>query len=90
VGEPTIDLDELREELEKLVLLEEVAERRQQLVEKRLDEAIAAGITPERIREELHLSKESLDRLLQGGPPTLAERLGISQTTAEDLSSDLT
>jgi hypothetical protein len=82
-------LASLREDLEKLVLLEEVAERRQLLVEERLDEAIEAGVTPERIREELRLSKESLERLLKHGAPTLAERLGVSEQTAENLATEV-
>lgn len=89
MNETSVDLDQLREELEKLIILEEVAERRQQLIEKRLDEAISAGVEPERLRDELRLSKESLARLLQGSPPALAERLGVSKETAENLSDGL-
>jgi DNA invertase Pin-like site-specific DNA recombinase len=84
-----IDLDRLREDIERLVLLEEVAERRQQMIEGRLEEAIASGMTPEQIRRELNLSKESVRRLLQEDPPDLAERLGISQETAENLKEPL-
>lgn len=87
--ESSPDLDLLREEIEKLVLLEEVAERRQQLIEKRLDEALEAGVTPEQIRGELKLSKESLERLLRDDPPNLAERLGISEQSAENLSQQI-
>lgn len=83
------DLDVLREDIEKLVLLEEVAERRQQLIEKRLDEALESGISAEKIRSDLKLSKESLQRLLEQDPPELAERLGISQQTAENLAEPL-
>jgi hypothetical protein len=81
-----LDIDALREEIEKLVLLEEVAERRQQMIERRLEEATHAGITPEAIRKELGLSKESIRRLLDQKTPDLAERLGISEETAENLS----
>jgi hypothetical protein len=81
------EIDELREDIEKLVLLEEVAERRQQMIEERIERALEAGLTPERIREELNLSKESLRRLVEKNPPELAERLGISQETAENLRS---
>ena len=84
-----MDLDALREEIEKLVLLEEVAERRQQLIERQLEEAIGEGITQETIRKELRLSKESIQRLLDQKTPDLAERLGISQQTANDLSQPI-
>jgi orotate phosphoribosyltransferase-like protein len=84
-----MDLDALREEIEKLVLLEEVAERRQQLIERQLEEAIGEGLTQETIRKELKLSKESVQRLLDQKTPDLAERLGISQQTANDLSEPI-
>lgn len=81
-----LDIDALREEIEKLVLLEQVAERRQQMIEQRLDEATHAGITPESIRNELGLSKDSIRRLLDQKTPDLAKRLGISEETAETLA----
>jgi hypothetical protein len=84
-----MDIGMLREEIEKLILLEEVAERRQQLIEQRLDEAVSNGMTAETIREELGLSKESISRLLNGKTPDLAERLGISDETAENLSQPI-
>jgi hypothetical protein len=83
------DIDALREEIEKLVLLEEVAERRQQMIEQRLDEATAAGIAPETIRKELGLSKESIRKLLDQKTPDLAERLGISDETADNLAQPI-
>jgi orotate phosphoribosyltransferase-like protein len=79
------EIDELREDIEKLVLLEEVAARRQQMIEERIARAIEAGLTAERIRDELNLSKETLRRVLHQDPPELAERLGISRETAENL-----
>ena len=85
--DPSIDIDTLREDIEKLVLLEEVAERRQQMIEERLDAAVQAGLTPERIREELGLSKDSVKKLLDHKTPDLADRLGISEETAENLSN---
>lgn len=84
-----LDIDALREEIEKLVLLEQVAERRQHLIEQRLDEATQAGITPETIRNELGLSKDSMRRLLDQKTPDLAERLGISEETAENLAQPI-
>ena len=84
-----MDIDLLREEIEKLVLLEEVAERRQQMIEKQLDEATRAGLTPETIRKKLGLSKESIQKLLDQKTPDLAERLGISQETAETLAQPI-
>ena len=84
-----VDIDLLREDIEKLILLEEVAERRQQLIEKRLEDALAAGVSAERIRGELDLSTGSLERLLVEDPPALAERLGISEETAENLAEPL-
>jgi len=80
------DIDALREQIEKLVLLEEVAERRQQMIEQRLDEAAQSGITPETIRKELGLSKESVQKLLDQKTPDLAQRLGISEETADNLA----
>jgi DnaJ-domain-containing protein 1 len=88
MAEP-LDIDSLREEIEKLVLLEEVAERRQLMIEERLDAAIQAGLAPEKIRDELGLSKESVRKLLNEKTPDLAERLGISQETAEKLSDQI-
>jgi hypothetical protein len=84
-----MDIDLLREEIEKLVLLEEVAERRQQMIEKQLDEATRAGLTPEAIREQLGLSKESIQKLLDQKTPDLAERLGISDQTADNLAQPI-
>jgi hypothetical protein len=87
MAEPGIDIDTLREDIEKLVLLEEVAERRQQMIEQRLDAAIEAGLSAEAIRDELGLSKDSVKKLLNQKTPDLAERLGISEETAENLSN---
>jgi transposase len=84
-----MDIGMLREEIEKLVLLEEVAERRQQLIEKRLDAAVDEGMSPESIRKELGLSKESIRKLLDQKTPGLAERLGISEETAENLAQPI-
>jgi CRISPR/Cas system CSM-associated protein Csm2 small subunit len=81
-----MDIAMLREEIEKLVLLEEVAERRQQMIEEQLERAIDSGMSPETIRNELGLSKESIRKLLEQKTPELAERLGISEKTAENLS----
>ena len=83
------DIDALREEIEKLILLEEVAERRQQMIERRLDEASQAGVAPETIRNELGLSKESMRQLLDQKTPDLAERLGISEETAGNLAQPI-
>jgi DNA-directed RNA polymerase sigma subunit (sigma70/sigma32) len=83
------DIDALREEIEKLVLLEEVAERRQQMIEQRLDDATEAGITAETIRKELGLSKESVRKLLDQKTPDLAQRLGISEETADNLAQPI-
>lgn len=84
-----MDIDLLREEIEKLVLLEEVAERRQQMIERQLDDAAESGISPEAIREQLGLSKESIQKLLDQKTPDLAERLGISQESAENLAQPI-
>ena len=81
-----MDISLLREEIEKLVLLEEVAERRQQMIEEQLDLATKAGLSAEEIRKELGLSEESIRRLLDQKTPALAERLGISEESAENLS----
>lgn len=80
------DVDDLREDLEKLVMIEEVAERRQEIIEKRLAKALDGGITPDRLRSELGLSMESLNRLVDEDAPSVAERLGVSAQTAENLS----
>jgi hypothetical protein len=67
---------ELREDLERLLLLEKVVAHRQEAVEKRLDDALEAGLTPEQLRTELDLSPESARQLLELDP-ALAERIGI-------------
>ena len=87
-GSP-MDIDLLREEIEKLVLLEEVAERRQQMIEKQLDAATEAGLSAETIREQLGLSKESIQQLLDQKTPDLAARLGISDESAENLAQPI-
>jgi len=84
-----MDIAMLREEIEKLVLLEEVAERRHQMIEEQLERAIETGMSPEMIRNELGLSKESIRKLLEEKTPDLAERLGISEKTAENLSEPI-
>jgi orotate phosphoribosyltransferase-like protein len=84
-----MDIAALREEIEKLVLLEEVAERRQQMIEEQLERATNAGFSQEEIRTELGLSKESIRRLLDQKTPGLAERLGISEESAENLSQPI-
>jgi orotate phosphoribosyltransferase-like protein len=84
-----MDISLLREEIEKLVLLEEVAERRQQMIEEQLDLATKAGLSPEEIRNELGLSKESIRKLLDQKTPALAERLGISEESAANLSQSI-
>ncbi len=84
-----MDISLLREEIEKLVLLEEVAERRQKMIEEQLDLATKAGLSSEEIRNELGLSKESIRRLLDQKTPDLAERLGISRESAEHLSESI-
>ena len=84
-----MDISLLREEIEKLVLLEEVAERRQKMIEEQLDLATKAGLSAEEIRIELGLSKESIRRLLDQKTPDLAERLGISRESAENLSESI-
>jgi hypothetical protein len=84
-----MDIDLLREEIEKLVLLEEVAERRQQMIEKQLEEATRAGLTPDTIRKKLGLSKESIQKLLDQKTPDLADRLGISQESADNLAQPI-
>jgi hypothetical protein len=82
-----VQLIELREDLERLLLLEQVVVRRQEAIERRLDEAQESGITPEQLRSQLNLSKESARQLLELDA-TLAERIGISQETVENLKPD--
>jgi hypothetical protein len=84
-----MDVATLREEIEKLVLLEQVAERRQQMIEEQLDRAVEAGLSPEVIRKELGLSKESVRKLLDQPTPALTERLGISEESAGNLSQPI-
>jgi hypothetical protein len=80
------DIDALKDDLEKLVLLEQIAERRQELIEKRIAEALDAGMAREQLRDELGLSAESLERLVKDDPPSVPERLDVSQETAENLT----
>ena len=89
MSQDRVDLTMLRDDIEKLVLLEEVAERRQQMIEERLEEALNSGIPAETIRDQLKLSQESLRRILDEDPPALAERLGISQETAQNLAEPM-
>ena len=79
----------LRARIEQLTLLEMVAENRQDQLEELLDAAIAGGLDAETIRIELRLSEESLERLTDGTTPSLHERLGISQASAERLRREV-
>jgi hypothetical protein len=85
MADRSVQISELREDLERLVLLEQVAASRQEAIEKRLVEAVEAGIAPEQLRNELDLSKSSISKLLALDAPDLAERLGISQESVEKL-----
>jgi hypothetical protein len=85
MADRSVQISELREDLERLVLLEQVAASRQVAIEQRLVQAVEAGITPEQLRSELDLSKSSVSKLLALDSPDLAERLGISQETVEKL-----
>ena len=85
MSERSVQISELREDLERLVLLEQVAASRQEAIEKRLVQAVDAGITAEQLRNELDLSKSSISKLLALDAPDLAERLGISQESVEKL-----
>ena len=71
------NVDDLREDLEKLVMIEEVAERRQEIIEKRLAKALDGGITPNQLRSELGLSKESLNRLVDEDARLLGQTFHI-------------
>jgi len=85
MSERSVEVSELREDLERLVLLEQVAANRQLAIEKRLNQIAESGITAEQLRKELDLSKDSIDKLLALDAPGLVERLGLSQETVEKL-----
>ena len=85
MSERSEQISELREDLEKLVLLEHVAANRQEAIEKRLNEVADSGITADQLRTELDISKDSIHKLLALDAPGLTERLGISQETVENL-----
>jgi biotin operon repressor len=59
------------------------------MIEKQLDDAAESGISPETIRQQLGLSKESIQKLLDQKTPDLAERLGISRESAENLAQPI-
>jgi hypothetical protein len=86
IGRP-VQVFELREELERLLLLEQVVVRRQEVIERRLDEVLENGITAEQLRSKLNLSEQSARQLLELDAP-LAERLGILQETVETTPDD--
>lgn len=85
MSDRSVQISELREDLERLVLLEQVAVNRQEAIEKRLVEAVETGITPEQLQSELDLSEDSISKLLALDAPGLAERLGLSQDSVEKL-----
>ena len=81
------DLQEARDLLESVALLEKVAANREAKAEKLMDSLASKGMTPDQMAEELDISDQSVEALLERDEPKPPhERVDVSEQSIEKLS----
>jgi hypothetical protein len=81
------DVQEARDLLENVVLLEKVAVNREAKAEELMDSLASEGMTPDQMAEELDISDQSVEALLERDEPKAPhERVGVSEQSIEKLS----
>ena len=81
------DVQEARDLLESVALLEKVAANREAKAEKLMDSLASKGMTPDQMAEELDISDQSVEALLERDEPKPPhERVDVSEQTIEKLS----
>lgn len=81
------EIQEVRDLLESVALLEKVAASREAKAEKLMDSLASEGMTPDQMAEELDISDQSVEALLERDEPKPPhERVGVSEQSIEKLS----
>ncbi|MEX2552786.1 MAG: hypothetical protein WD627_07300 [Actinomycetota bacterium] len=81
------EVQEARDLLESVALLEKVAASREAKAEKLMDSLESDGMTPDQMAEELDISDQSVEALLERDEPKPPhERVGVSERSIEKLS----
>ena len=81
------DVQEARDLLESVALLEKVAATREAKAEKLMDSLASEGMTPDQMAEELDISDRSVEALLERDEPKAPhDRVGVSEQSIEKLS----
>jgi hypothetical protein len=80
------DVQETRDLLESVALLEKVAASREAKAEKIMDSLANRGVTPDQMAEDLDISHQSTEMLLgRDEPKPPHERVGVSEQSIERL-----
>jgi hypothetical protein len=83
-------VQEARDLLESVALLEKVAASREAKAEKIMDSLSSGGMTPEQMADDLDISDQSTDALLaRDEPKPPHERVGVSEQSIEKLDPQI-
>ena len=83
------DVQEARDLLESVVLLEKVAVNREAKAEKIMDTLASEGMTPDQMADDLDISNQSVEALLERDEPKAPhERVGVSKQSIEKLDPE--
>lgn len=84
------EVQEARDLLESVALLEKVAASREAKAEKIMDSLANRGMTPDEIAEDLDISHQSTEAMLERDKPKPPhERVGISEQSIEKLDPEV-